>query len=355
MKHEPVSMECCKQVIGEKCLDKWIKSSNKNNDRCPHCRQKLFEQDHAANDEDVEHPYDVDSNNGENGNEATMPPGDSDALAHRPGIHSLYPNVDVEALWYTIHRRPGLDLELWKEVQANFDALDTPDRMRQWHHILNIIRRVLENIHPPNQYAHGELFLSYHNRVPGALVALLDCLRDLEDAAGPGVPLTQRQGQAYRAAGPIFDCIYLMVKCAGAIQPRGIVDLDSGLFNEVVGDQGGCWSGLYDRLEIRDRFLWDRVFGDAMRLCRDADAAALRLLSAMLLCQPVDTIKRALVGWEGSAFSWSNGEWRDYNNCLLVTNNLRRDLGEIDSHMRLNYVTDIDLLSRWREPRLTII
>ncbi|KAF2449618.1 hypothetical protein P171DRAFT_427793 [Karstenula rhodostoma CBS 690.94] len=34
--HEPVSMECCKQVVGESCLDAWIRSDNENHNRCPH-------------------------------------------------------------------------------------------------------------------------------------------------------------------------------------------------------------------------------------------------------------------------------------------------------------------------------
>lgn len=34
--HEPVSMECCRQVVGESCLDSWIKSDNENHNRCPH-------------------------------------------------------------------------------------------------------------------------------------------------------------------------------------------------------------------------------------------------------------------------------------------------------------------------------
>lgn len=270
--------------------------------------------------------------------------------------HHTIPRTGLEGLWYTIHRHPGLFSQLWTEIQAGFEVLHDVERMAQWDYIFGIVQQVVEeNVSipgpiPATRYPHyGDRALTGGDSLP--FESLPNYLSDMEGVRGPGVALTLREAQAYRVAGPLFDCAYLMFKCAEVMHNHGPAHVNASLFSEVVGDLGGCWSLLSDRSEIRDWFLWERVFGNAIRQCRDRDVAPLRLLSAMLLCQPLATIRQVFAGPEAAEMAWDGDEWRDYNKCLLVTNNLRQDLGAVDCHWRLESVTDAELLTRWREPR----
>lgn len=37
-----MTMECCKQMVGRKCLEKWVKGRAVNKNKCPTCRKELF-------------------------------------------------------------------------------------------------------------------------------------------------------------------------------------------------------------------------------------------------------------------------------------------------------------------------
>jgi hypothetical protein len=343
-KHEPVSMECCKQVVGEQCLDAWIKSGNVNNNRCPHCRHVLFgnpwEDDLYEDDLYEDHIYQDDLwRDGGGAYPGVRQTVNVQAWQEHEGMVPVGP--DLEGLWYTMDRCVGLFVALWTEIQANIETIRNPrDRTSQWKQILDTVRRVVRD----NQFE-GEA-----NHWDWVRVYLLA----LQGVPGPGIFLTQRQGMAYRATGPLLDCAYLMSRCAEMMPSNELGRVDARLFRAIVGNQGGSWCSLYERFEIRDWFLWDRVFGSAVRVCHDRQIPALRLLSAMLLCQLPHRIKQAFSGPNENTCSTDINDWREDNKCLLVMNNLRRELGPAFGNLRyerLAIMSDFDLLLHWREPR----
>ncbi|KAF2449617.1 hypothetical protein P171DRAFT_460829 [Karstenula rhodostoma CBS 690.94] len=246
-------------------------------------------------------------------------------------------------LWDMIHQHQGLFAQMWTDIQANIEMIrSSPDRVSQWRQILQIVQRVVRNSGlPTGGDSWGWGWVTLH-------------LFDLNDAVSePGIPLTPRGGQAYQAIGPLFDCTYLMVRCAEMMPSYELAQLDAGLFNAIVGDGDGIWSHSDERGEIRDGLPWDRVFGDAVRLCNDAHVPALRLLSAMLLCQPLHIIKRTFsYHRNGDPTSPDDVDWREDNKCLMLRNKLRLDFGPVGIHAKLKDMTDADLLSRWRNLRL---
>lgn len=248
------------------------------------------------------------------------------------------PLEDIERdIWHEMHMQSDFFAQMWTEIQANLETISSSaDRTLQWKQILLIVRRIFSNTEV------GICFLSW----PAT------CSFEFDDASGPGDILTPEEVLSYRMFGPLLDCAYLMFKCAEMVPSHGRGHLDAGLFNAIVGDKGGIWSSLNERFEIRDGFPWDRVFGDAVRMCEDAHIPALRLLSAMLLCQPLHIIKRTLSYHRNEdPISLGDVDWREDNKCLMLRNKLRLDFGPVGIHAKLKDITDADLLSRWRNAR----
>ncbi|KAL5454762.1 hypothetical protein PMIN06_004779 [Paraphaeosphaeria minitans] len=226
---------------------------------------------------------------------------------------------------------------MWTEVQADSETIcNSSDRTSQWEQILRIAWRVVANVNG----------VSYNR--PWVLQSLLV----LDDALGPGNLLSDEQIEAYMAAGPLLDYAYLMLRCAEKMTSHERAQLDADLFRKIIGNSGGIWSLWFDRLEIRDGFPWDHIFGNAVYLCDDAHVLVLRLLSAMLLCLPLHSIKQAVSFPPGDdPMSPTKFNSREDNQCLVLRNRLRLNFGQVDIHAKLKDITDANLLARWQDAR----
>ncbi|KAF9741588.1 hypothetical protein PMIN01_01127 [Paraphaeosphaeria minitans] len=217
--HEPMSMECCRQ-----------------------CRELLFqEEDNKDEEEDQEEDEEEDEEEAESYTKSEA--------------NAIFWDTNGARLWNEIYHTPDLFTYMWTEVQADSETIcNSSDRTSQWEQILRIAWRVVANVNG----------VSYNR--PWVLQSLLV----LDDALGPGNLLSDEQIEAYMAAGPLLDYAYLMLRCAEKMTSHERAQLDADLFRKIIGNSGGIWSLWFDRLEIRDGFPWDHIFGNAVYLCDDA-------------------------------------------------------------------------------------
>ncbi|KAF2449626.1 hypothetical protein P171DRAFT_427803 [Karstenula rhodostoma CBS 690.94] len=334
--HVPVQMDCCKQLAGTECIKQWVTSSAANHNKCPHCRQELFRKEGAPGSSPRQAPTAIApliwsepsfpalflrSTSArplpirQPAPAAVSPPRSSLGLTSMPiggAVPILLPaagNIgnrnEAFDLWKTTFAHPSLFERLWAHIQVKPQwplAAET-----KWHYMVALLHSVIGQ----------EIFVATRDgRIQQAL-ALHGYLYHLERLPAQNLAHTEEHTCAILSTGPLFDCVDFMMMIVNLVhhmQPTHI------MADTIATVMDNLYYGRDDHRQVSEWRSWDIIFGEAMSLCRYQDVPALRILTVLLLCNPLPVVKQA--------FGTNTSRYGPYDRrCLTVVDRLRNRLG----------------------------